>query len=232
MASEETHGASPRNAVVLAVAAAAAVGLAAFYFWGGAPTVFDLMRVLRGGDRIAPGFVGVAQFGHWRLICVPGPPPLNGLSSATAVPASVNACRVNGEMPAPASAAPAVATPVAVGSPTPPVVLVAANFSMVGPMKRPALMLRLPPTARAGDAVGLRLDGGYGVHTVVRDCTPQQCLAAGALSDEDWARLVVTKALQISFPAANGQGVLVDLPVDGLTEAAGALARAQARPAR
>jgi hypothetical protein len=224
----------------LAIAAVAATGMAAFYFWGGAPTLLDFARVLKGGDRIAPGFVGVAQFGHWRLICVPGPPALNALSvpsSGTASPAQgrINSCRVNGEMPAPeAVAAPspiAAATPP-VAAPKPQAVLVAANFSMLGPMKRPALMLRLPPTARAGDVVGLRLDGGYAVRTAVRDCTAQQCLAAGALSDEDWAHLVVTKALQISFPAANRQGVLVDLPVDGLTEAAGALARAQTQAVR
>jgi len=63
-------------------------------------TIIDLVARR---DSIASGFVGMANFGHWRLICVRGPAPLQGLLAASAKEnksgqASGNACRVNQEI--------------------------------------------------------------------------------------------------------------------------------------
>lgn len=175
----------------------------------------------QGKQRIAPGFTGVAKFGEWRLICVPGPSTFDGLGpnlssgeqGAPKTPAG-NACRINQEMPAPESAE---ATRR---------VIIAANFSLVGPRHMPAAMLRLPATARPGDIISLRFEDQAVVNTMVRNCTATECLAAATLSPSDWAHLSDAKSLQVAFPALGRQWVLLNLPVDGLSAAMDALGRA------
>jgi invasion protein IalB len=179
------------------------------------------------------GFVGMAQYGQWRLICVPGPAGLDRLG-ATAAPTgnsevppaakSANACRINQEMPAP--------QPQKNSGGSPNQVIVAANFSLIGFKQTPVAMLRLPPTGRAGDPVGLRLDDGAVVQTPVRNCTVTECLAAGTLTASDWEHLSVAKSLEVVFPAAGGQWVLLALPVQGLSAAIAALKQAESLPAR
>src|ERR1051326_6695445 len=96
----------------------------------GAPSPGEILARLRGQPAIARGFIGMANFGHWRLICMPGPAPLNGLTPASppsegaATPQTGNACRVNQEMPAPQGKDEAATQSAKV--------LIAANFSLVG----------------------------------------------------------------------------------------------------
>ena len=207
--------------------ALAVMALAALYFALGAPAPSELFAMARGGQRIAPGFVGVAEFGRWRVICVPGPASLDGLDASTAPgpqpnvkPSSGNACRINQEMPA--------STESPAGPPSPSQVIVAVNFSLVGPRRTPSAMLRLPPTARAGDVITLRFDDSSLVKTMVRDCADMECLAAGTLSPEDWQHLSSTNSLQLTFPALARQWVILNLPVQGLAAAIDALKSADA----
>jgi invasion protein IalB len=166
----------------------------------------------------------MANFGHWRLICMPGPAPFSTASETpgTASAATGNACRINQEMPAPQAKEEAASQPAKV--------LIAANFSLVGVKRTPAAMLRLPATAQPGDTINLRLDDGTTVKTMVRDCASTECLATGALSESDWNRLASAKSLQVTFPVAAGQWVRLDLPVEGLATAMAALARAENPP--
>jgi len=106
-------------------------------------------------------------------------------------------------------------------------VLAAANFSLLGAKRTPALMLRLPATAEAGDPVRLKVDDGDTVTTTVRECAGGECLAVGSLTDQEWDKLAQAKTLQVAFPAAGKQPVLLDLPVEGLREAMTAMRRAQ-----
>ncbi len=206
---------------VVLLAGGLAAGAAGFY--ASEPsrlaTIIDLVARR---DTIASGFVGMANFGHWRLICVRGPAPLQGLLAASAKEnksgqASGNACRVNQEIRAPGAAQ----------ETSPADVLAAANFSLLGAKRTPALMLRLPPTAEMGDQVNLRMDEGDIVTTTVRECGGGECLAAGSLTAAEWDKLAQAKTLQIAFPAAGKQAVLLDLSVDGLREAMSAMSRAQ-----
>jgi invasion protein IalB len=198
--------------------------MAALYVGMGAPTPAELIALVRGGPRIAPGFVGMANFGRWRLICVPGPPALDGLdASAPASTPSANACRINQEMPAPQE--------TAQSGEAAPKVIVAANFSLVGPKRMPAAMLRLPATAQPGDEISLRFDDGAAIKTVVRDCAATECVAAATLTAGDWARLSDARSLKVTFPAARRQWVLLDIPVEGLSTAIAALSRAEVSPA-
>ena len=188
------------------------------------PGLSGLVGLTRSEPRVTPGFIGMANFDQWRLICVPGPQQ-DGLDPGSAdvpagSPAKPNACRVNREMPAPQQD----------GAPGEAQVIVAANFSLIGPKQVPAAMLRLPATARPGDAISLRFDDGAVVKTMVRDCAATECLAAGTLTESDWDRLSAARSLQISFPAAGRQWVLLDLPVQGLSAAIAALKQAEASP--
>jgi hypothetical protein len=227
-----------RSTALLLIGALAAVAAVAFYLVLGAPAPGEIFALFRGEQRIAPGFIGVANFGHWRLICLPGPATLDGLGAA-AIPTPAdppraavgNSCRINQEIPAPEQGAAAGEapgqTPSQTQSQTPKPVIVAANFSLVGPKHMPAAMLRLPPTAQVGDVISLRFDERGSVQTTVRDCAATECLAAGTLTTTDWAQLSGTQSLQVAFPAAGRQWVLLNLPVEGLSEAIEALNRAE-----
>jgi invasion protein IalB len=215
-----------RRTLVLLGTALAVAALAALYFAFGAPTSSELLAMARGGKRITPGFIGVAEFGRWRVICIPGPSPLDGLDASAAPAPQVavklaggNACRINQEMPA-SGENPAAAAP------SPAQVIVAVNFSLVGPRRTPSAMLRLPPTARAGDVITLRFDDSSVVKTMVRDCADTECLAAGTLTQEDWQHLSATNSLQVTFPALARQWVILNLPVQGLAAAIDAFNRA------
>jgi hypothetical protein len=207
---------------VVAVAAAAAVS------YVGASLRPGLLAFGKAQPRIQPGFIGIADFGKWRLICVPAPSMMEGLGPlaqpgappAPAQKAKGNTCRINGEMVAPAAAPDSKST-----SP----VIFAANFSLVGPKRMPAAMLRVPATARPGDAISVRFEDQATIKTIVRECATE-CLAAGDLTSADWAHLSTAKSLQVTFPAAGGQLVLLDLPVSGLADAIGALDRAEIAP--
>jgi invasion protein IalB len=202
----------------------------AFYVVLGAPAPGEILARLRGEPAIARGFIGMANFGHWRLICIPGPAPLNGLTAPPSGNAATNAnaaqagnaCRINQEMPAPSEKDQA--------APQPAKVLIAANFSLVGEKRTPAAMLRLPATAQPGDAISLRIDDGTTIKTMVRDCAQSECFATGGLSEADWNRLASARSLQVTFPVAGRQWVLLDLPVEGLSTAMAALARAENPP--
>src|SRR5215471_18475848 len=92
--------------VLLTGGGLALLAATAFYVVLGVPSVTEIVARLRGEPAIARGFIGMANFGQWRLICVPGPAPLNGLTPPAAAgdaraPGGNNACRINQEMPAP-----------------------------------------------------------------------------------------------------------------------------------
>jgi invasion protein IalB len=208
----------------LILGAMAFTGLCALYLAAGTPALPGLageVAAAVAGRNLSPGFVGVMQFGRWRLICEPGPGPgpLADPGNANAAPANtgprINTCRVNQEV-------------AAAGDPRH--VIVAANLSVVGANRSPSLMLRLPATARAGDKIALTLDDDHALDTIVRACTERECLAAGGLTREDWTRLVASRALHVTFPAVGRQMVFVDLDSDGLAEAASAMTLAQVTP--
>jgi|GEM_PF-2299933 len=215
------------RAAMLTGSGLALFAVAALYVVLGTPSAGDILARVRGEPSITRGFIGMAQFGQWRLICAPGPAPLNGLTPPAGVPAPVNApaanaCRINQEMPAPQEKEVAASQAAKV--------LIAANFSLVGERRSPVAMLRLPPTARPGDVIAVRFDDGTTVKTVVRDCAEAECFATGALTEGDWTRLTVARSLQVTFPVAGRQWVLLDLSVEGLPAAIAALARAENPP--
>lgn len=202
------------------VVAALTVALGALYAAGAAgllPGLAPSEQTAKPGNAVRAGFIGVLDYGHWHLICTPAPAPSVPAGSADAAPSkapagAANTCRLNQEVTAQENASR---------------VIFAANFSLVGPRRKPAMMLRVPPTFHAGDAISLRFDGEQTIASAVRDCSANECVAASALSDRDWDRIVAARSMQIVFPLAGGQMAFVDLAVDGLAPAAAALAVAE-----
>ncbi|MGQ0741816.1 MAG: invasion associated locus B family protein [Alphaproteobacteria bacterium] len=151
--------------------------------------------------EVEAGFVGILNFGNWRLICE----PVGEGSKAE------NICRINQEVSA---------------RDRPSEVILAANFRMLRKAQRTVLVMRLPITANAGDKVVLRF-GDYVLKIPVQECTDGQCLARAELDFETWEGLLRSTAVQAVLPAAEGRRAMVDIPVDGLAQAAAALGRAQ-----
>ncbi len=149
------------------------------------------------------GFVGIVNFGHWRLICDP--------ASDKAKAPQDNICRLNQE----------VAT-----SDRPNEVILAANLRVLGAGDHAAVVLRLPPTAHVGDKIVLRF-GDHVLKLPVHECTAAQCLARGELDSDSWSELLAAAALEAVLPASQGQRALVEIPVDGLAQAAAAMNKAQ-----
>jgi invasion protein IalB len=200
---------------VLVVAVLAGVLYAGWVAAGSPPlprALGELAAAVTGGNGIRPGYIGVVEFEDWRLICVPGPDARVAIGPGETEPEAPNACRLNQEVRDPQQ---------------PGQIVLAANLSTVGPFRKPALMLRLPPTFRPGNSIALRIDQDRVVRTAVRDCSASECLAASDLSDEDWARLIAAMELQVMFPVTEGSMAFVDLSVAGLSDAAASLNLAQ-----
>ncbi len=148
------------------------------------------------------GFIGIINYGHWRLICVPG--------SDAKADAHDNNCRVNQEVAPPG---------------LPNQVLLAANLSRSAGHP-PVVMLRLPPTAHNGDTIMLRF-GGAKLKTPVHGCSQSECVATAELSDEDWSALIAADGLQAILPTSVGQRALVDISSEGLAQAVAAMNKAE-----
>jgi len=188
----------------------AAVAIALF------PSGLRRAGAIGNGAPMEADFIGIVNFGHWRLICVPGPTPRNiagvridGTRETppdTAEPA--RNCRVNQE----------VVSPDGSGH-----VVLAVNLRFVGPRGLPVASVRLPPTGVAGDTVALRLDGREAGPAEIRACTDTECFAFAALGADAWARMRTAARFDIVFPASENQLAVIAVPMDGFQDAVAAL---------
>src|SRR5687768_4022349 len=102
----------------------------------------ELANAVTGGSGVRAGYVGMVQFDDWRLICVPGPDARVAVGPEDTPANASNACRLNQEVTDPQQ---------------PGQIILAANLSTVGPLRKPALMMRLPPTFKPGNSITLRI---------------------------------------------------------------------------
>jgi invasion protein IalB len=214
-----------RSALRIVFAGAiAALVVGGAYVMAGAPGLRQAQAFFHGKPATPPGFTGTTAFEKWKLICAAEPQSeavagaVSAPDPATPEPAApathlVTTCRINQEV---------------ASKDRPDEVIMAVNFSVVGAAQRPALMLRLPSTAKANSAIALRIDDNS-MTIPVRNCTDKECIAASELSDETWNRLLRASLLEISIPAAGGQFVLLDLSLKGFADAVDALTAAQTK---
>lgn len=151
--------------------------------------------------EVDAGFIGIINYGRWRLICVPASGPKS---------APNNDCRVNQEVAPPGH---------------PDQVILAANLRLSAD-RHHAVMLRLPPTAHDGDMITLRY-GDATLKAPVHACSQSECVARADLNDDDWNALIAAESLQAVMPTSIGERALVDISSDGLPQAVSALNRAE-----
>jgi len=207
----------------LIIAASVFVGAAALggLFLLRAPDVSEVVDA----DPASPAAPGTTEFGDWQLICAPAAEPSLALDSfdtpdnAASAGQADSTCRIRHE-----------ARIVTQGDPgllaaqnEPPRVILTVSLSLIGPARSPALMLRLPPTLTAGDPVTIRSPEKFEMKILARDCSEEECIAAGSLSDQEWDELRGAEALQIVFPIDEAQLVSVDVSTNGFKAAVAAL---------
>jgi invasion protein IalB len=210
----------PKKPLIAAVVIFAAVAGALIFVLSG----IRLGNPLSDLASVAPGYIGESSFGDWRLICEPAaespiaPETFDAPDAGPAPEMADSACRVRFEAFAPQEAK----GETNAEEPEPGVILV-VNLSRVGPARSPALMLRLPPTLKEGDTVTIRGRGEFSLEILARNCSAEECVAAGTLSETDWNRLTGETGLQAVFPLDETQRVAVDISTEGLRDALTAL---------
>ncbi len=159
---------------------------------------------------IAPGFVGQHRFGLWTLLC-------ESVRSKTAEAPPVHICRANARVT------------VRAGGGTQQLLAAGLNVVMMKTQPGPAMLFRLPPAASAADSIDFAIDDHTTFKAPLR-CTPNECIAQGALPADAVEQLRSGKKLSIVYSVRDRQNqeqrVRVDQDLHGFREAFDAMARA------
>lgn len=164
--------------------------------------------------NVQPGFVGTHTFGLWTLVCEDVKPQL----PAGAPPAEARRiCRANAQRRVEANNQ----------------VLLAAGFNVLfaGPQKSPAVLFRLPPSAKAGDHIDFAIDDNTMFQAPMGRCTPNECIVQGMLPPEALAQLKTGRVLSLVYTVTikdHTQSVRVDQLLYGFRETFDALTKATA----
>lgn len=185
--------------------------------------------------QVEQGFVGAKMIGPWQLVCLASPSVIDvGSKPAAASPPLPPSTP---EAVAPHKTAPAAAKPLSLGrcrvtlayrqKDNPKRVILAVNFRLVGEAEKLLMVVRLPPVAKKGDNLVLRL-GANGLKLAVAGCQKESCVAAGALGAQAQTGLFsAPKAELVLPPGANGKRAALPFPVAGLSAAITAMHRAE-----
>ncbi len=182
--------------------------------------------------QVEQGFVGTKMIGPWQLICLASPAVVGQTGAAPAAPM-------------PLSLTPSSRTPVAPPPPkqislgrcrvtleyrqktNPKLVVMSVNFRLAGEAQKLLMVVRLPPVAKKGDDLVLRLDRG-GLKLPVAGCQKEGCMAAGALGAQAQTGIFAASQAQLILPpGANGKRVVLPFPIKGLSAAITAMHRAE-----
>jgi invasion protein IalB len=162
---------------------------------------------------IKPGFVGHQSFGLWTLVC-------EDVSSKANVPPGEappkRICRTNAR--------------VTVRGPNNAVLLAAGfNVLMLDTKTTPAILFRLPPSARAAARADFAIDQNTTFQAPLR-CSPKECLLQGALPAEAVAQMRSGRTLSVIYTVKDRQQqdrkVRVDQLLHGFRESYDAMVRA------
>jgi invasion protein IalB len=162
---------------------------------------------------IKPGFVGHQSFGLWTLVCEDVSPTVN-LPADEAPPKRV--CRTNAR--------------VTVRGPNNAVLLAAGfNVLMLDTKKTPAILFRLPPSARAAARADFAIDQNTTFQAPLR-CSPKECLLQGALPAEAVEQMRNGRTLSVIYTVKDrrqqDRKVRVDQLLHGFRESYDAMVRA------
>ena len=162
--------------------------------------------------NVQAGFTGTHTFGLWTLICENVQPQ----AAAGAPPAQPKRiCRSNAQKRVRSNDQ----------------VMLAAGFNVLyaGPQKSPAVLFRLPPSAKAGDHVDFAIDNNSMFQAPMGRCTPNECIVQGMLPAQALAQLKTGRTLSLLYTANINQQnrtVRVDQLLHGFRESFDALTKA------
>ena len=171
---------------------------------------------------VKPGFTGQTVIGPWQLVCAPAPSGA-AVTPNAAIPFSLN--------PNPRTAAANLAqarcriTTIERRKDNPKAILLVAILRQTGPNL--ALIMLIPPLAKDGDTVVMRL-GRAGLKLPVGNCDKGKCIVRGVLGAEARTLLLSAPQAMLVFPAVrDGKPLGLIVPLDGLNTAVDAMKRAE-----
>lgn len=129
---------------------------------------------------VQPGFEGKQPFGLWTLMC-----QSVQAKASTAAGQPTRLCRTNARMMV---QGPNNATLLAAGF----------NVLMLDTKRNPAIVFRLPPAASAANSIGFAIDRNT-MFTASLKCSPQECIAQGALPSEALAQMRQGQLLKVIY---------------------------------
>jgi hypothetical protein len=111
--------------------------------------------------------------------------------------------------------------------------VMSVSFRQVGQKHDLAIIIRMPPLAKQGEAVVLAVGNKQGVKIPVAGCTEKQlCTAIGGIGASAQSQMFASQQAVLVFPPRdNGQRPQIGLPMTGLSEAITAMRRADPVPA-
>lgn len=165
---------------------------------------------------IKPGFVGQQPFGLWTLVCQNVKPPAEGATPPAGTTPPKRVCRTNARM--------------TVRGPNNAVLLAAGfNVLMLDTQKAPAILFRLPPSARAAESADFAVDKNTTFKAPLR-CTQKECLLQGALPAEAIEQMRTGHTLSVIYTVKDRQQhdkkVRVDQLLHGFRQSYDAMTRA------
>jgi invasion protein IalB len=177
-----------------------------------------------------PDFAGEHKFGLWTLYCRPGAPGAE-MGAAPAAPA-------NPDLSADVSATTAAALRCvshariqvkAAGQA--PRVLAEFNVFMVGPDRKPYVILNVPAKAKDGKLINFQIDDHLMFSAPIGDCTGASCIVQGELPAEALTQMQGGKELRLRLYPGGGEGPIdFGYPLHGFKESYQAMAFAQPAP--
>jgi invasion protein IalB len=200
------------SAVTLIAISFAAVFLAPKPRGPGQIAAAQLPPIMPAAAAIDTNFVGSHTYGLWTLVCENVRAP----AAAGAPPAAGRRiCRSNAQRRVRANNQ----------------VLLAAGFNVLyaGQARAPAVLFRLPPTAKAGDHVDFAIDENKAFQAPMGRCTEKECIVQGILPAEALEQMKTGKTISIRYTAQINQQprpVRVDQLLHGFPESFAALTKA------
>ena len=187
---------------------------AAFFVKAPAPRPSALQLPPIAKADIQPGFVGSQAFGLWTLICQDLEAPATAPAEDETAPKRL--CRTNAQL--------------TVRGPNNAMLLAAGfNVVMMDTQPMPAIVFRLPPSARAAGHANFAIDDNTMFEAPLR-CGEKECLVQGALPAEALEQMRAGRTLSVVYTVKDRQQqdkkVRVDQLLHGFRESYDAMTRA------
>jgi invasion protein IalB len=177
-----------------------------------------------------PDFAGEHKYGLWTLYCRPGAPGAD-MGAAPAAPANPD---LSADVPASIAAALRCVAHARIqvkAEGQAPRVLAEFNVFMVGPDRKPYVILNVPAKAKDGKLINFQIDDNLMFSAPVGDCAGASCVVQGELPAEALTQMQAGKELRLRlYPSGGEEPIDFGYPLHGFKESYLAMAFAQPAP--